>query len=84
MFIKTSEDWGTTPATIDNCFLLPINMMCKFYPYRYFNESGFVETTLKAIDGRTIHFFHTEGAGGALSDIIKAWQEKILFLLQQS
>ena len=76
--LKLHEDWGTTPATIDNCLSVADKHDVQVLIHTdTLNESGFVETTLKAIDGRTIHFFHTEGAGGGHSpDIIKACGEE--------
>ncbi len=76
--LKLHEDWGTTPATIDNCLTVADKHDVQVLIHTdTLNESGFVETTLKAIDGRTIHFFHTEGAGGGHSpDIIKACGEE--------
>ena len=71
--LKLHEDWGTTPAAIDNC----LNVADKYdvqvmIHTDTLNESGFVESTIKAINGRTIHAFHTEGAGGGHApDIIK-------------
>jgi len=71
--LKLHEDWGTTPAAIDCCLSVAdatdIQVMIHTDTL---NESGFVENTLKAIAGRTIHAFHTEGAGGGHApDIIK-------------
>ena len=72
--LKLHEDWGTTPAAIDNCL-----NVADLYDVQVaihsdtLNESGFVETTLAAFKGRTIHTYHTEGAGGGHApDIIKA------------
>ncbi|MQU45738.1 urease subunit alpha [Pseudomonas helleri] len=72
--LKLHEDWGTTPASIDNCL-----SVADLYDVQVaihsdtLNESGFVETTLAAFKGRTIHTYHTEGAGGGHApDIIKA------------
>ena len=72
--LKLHEDWGTTPASIDNCLTV-----ADLYDVQVaihsdtLNESGFVETTLAAFKGRTIHTYHTEGAGGGHApDIIKA------------
>ena len=57
--LKLHEDWGTTPATIDNCLTVADKHDVQVLIHTdTLNESGFVETTLKAIDGRTIHFFH--------------------------
>ena len=71
--LKLHEDWGTTPAAIDNCLsvadALDVQVMIHTDTL---NESGFVEHTLKAMKGRTIHAFHTEGAGGGHApDIIR-------------
>jgi urease subunit alpha len=74
MGLKLHEDWGTTPAAIDNCLTV-----AELYDIQVaihtdtLNESGFVEDTLAAFKGRAIHTFHTEGAGGGHApDIIKA------------
>ena len=71
--LKLHEDWGTTPAAIDCC--LTVADQCDVQTMIHtdtLNESGFVESTIDAIDGRTIHAFHTEGAGGGHApDIIK-------------
>lgn len=71
--LKMHEDWGTTPAVIDTCL-----DVCVKYDIQAaihtdtLNEAGFVEDTIAAIDGRTIHTYHTEGAGGGHApDIIK-------------
>ena len=71
--LKLHEDWGTTPAAIDNCLNVADAMDVQVMIHTdTLNESGFVEHTLKAIKGRTIHAFHTEGAGGGHApDIIK-------------
>jgi urease subunit alpha len=71
--MKLHEDWGTTPAAIDNCLTVAdahdIQVMIHTDTL---NESGFVEDTIKAFKGRTIHAFHTEGAGGGHApDIMK-------------
>jgi urease subunit alpha len=71
--LKLHEDWGSTPAAIDNCLsvadLFDIQVMIHTDTL---NESGFVEETIAAFKGRTIHAFHTEGAGGGHApDIIK-------------
>ena len=76
--LKLHEDWGTTPAAINNCLSvadsLDVQVMIQTDTL---NESGYVETTVKAIDNRTIHAFHTEGAGGGHApDIIKVCGEK--------
>ena len=71
--LKLHEDWGTTPAAIDTCLSVADAMDVQVMIHTdTLNESGFVETTLEAIKGRTIHAFHTEGAGGGHApDIIK-------------
>lgn len=75
--LKLHEDWGTTPAAIDNCL-----NVADLYDVQVaihtdtLNEAGFVEDTLEAIHGRTIHTYHTEGAGGGHApDIIKIASE---------
>ena len=72
--LKLHEDWGTTPAAIDNCLTVAENFDIQVAIHTdTLNESGFVEDTLAAIAGRTIHTYHTEGAGGGHApDIIKA------------
>ena len=72
--LKLHEDWGTTPAAIDNCLSIAEEMDVQVAIHSdTLNESGFVETTLDAFRGRTIHTFHTEGAGGGHApDIIRA------------
>src|SRR5437879_11946972 len=67
------EDWGTTPAAIDNCLSVADDHDIQVMIHSdTLNESGFVEDTMKAFKGRTIHAFHTEGAGGGHApDIIK-------------
>ena len=77
MGLKLHEDWGTTPASIDNCL-----SVAECYDIQVaihtdtLNESGFVEDTFAAFKNRTIHTFHTEGAGGGHApDIIKACGE---------
>ncbi len=72
--LKLHEDWGTTPAAIDNCLSIAEEMDVQVAIHSdTLNESGFVETTLGAFKGRTIHTFHTEGAGGGHApDIIRA------------
>jgi urease subunit alpha len=74
MGLKLHEDWGTTPAAIDNCLSVADEMDVQVAIHTdTLNESGFVEATLAAFKGRTIHTFHTEGAGGGHApDIIKA------------
>ena len=75
--LKLHEDWGTTPAAIDAALKVADKMDVQVAIHTdTLNESGFVETTLAAIDGRTIHTYHTEGAGGGHApDIIKACGE---------
>ena len=75
--LKLHEDWGTTPAAIDNCLSVADAMDVQVAIHTdTLNESGFVETTLAAFKGRTIHTFHTEGAGGGHApDIIKAVEQ---------
>jgi len=72
--LKLHEDWGTTPAAIDNCLSVADEYDVQVAIHTdTLNESGFVETTLAAFKGRTIHTYHTEGAGGGHApDIIKA------------
>ena len=74
MGLKLHEDWGTTPAAIDCCLSVADEMDVQVAIHTdTLNESGFVEATLGAFKGRTIHTFHTEGAGGGHApDIIKA------------
>jgi len=71
--MKLHEDWGTTPATIDCCLSVADDMDVQVMIHTdTLNESGFVENTLAAMKGRTIHAFHTEGAGGGHApDIMK-------------
>ncbi len=73
MGLKLHEDWGTTPAAIDNCLRVADSMDVQVSIHTdTLNEAGFLEATVAAIDGRTIHTFHTEGAGGGHApDIIK-------------
>jgi urease subunit alpha len=75
--LKLHEDWGTTPAAIDNCLAVADEFDVQVAIHTdTLNESGFVETTLAAFKGRTIHTYHTEGAGGGHApDIIKACGE---------
>jgi urease subunit alpha len=75
--LKLHEDWGTTPAAIDCCLTLADEMDVQVMIHTdTLNESGFVENTIDAIKGRTIHAFHTEGAGGGHApDIIKVCGE---------
>jgi urease subunit alpha len=72
--LKLHEDWGTTPAAIDCCLGVADEMDVQVAIHTdTLNESGFVEQTLAAMKGRTIHTYHTEGAGGGHApDIIKA------------
>jgi len=72
--LKLHEDWGTTPASIDTCLSVAEEHDVQVAIHTdTLNESGFVEDTLAAMDGRTIHTYHTEGAGGGHApDIIKA------------
>ena len=72
--LKLHEDWGTTPAAIDNCLSVADEMDVQVAIHTdTLNESGFVDDTIAAFKGRTIHTFHTEGAGGGHApDIIKA------------
>jgi urease subunit alpha len=72
--LKLHEDWGTTPAAIDNCLRVADEMDVQVAIHTdTLNESGYLEATLDAIAGRTIHTYHTEGAGGGHApDIIKA------------
>ena len=76
--LKLHEDWGTTPAAIDNCLTVADNLDVQVMIHTdTLNESGYVETTVKAINNRTIHAFHTGGAGGGHApDIIKVCGEK--------
>ncbi|TPI77721.1 urease subunit alpha [Mesorhizobium sp. B2-8-9] len=71
--LKLHEDWGTTPAAIDCCLSVADDHDVQVMIHTdTLNESGFVENTVAAIKGRTIHAFHTEGAGGGHApDIIK-------------
>ncbi|UGX85150.1 urease subunit alpha [Phyllobacterium meliloti] len=71
--LKLHEDWGTTPAAIDNCLTVADQFDVQVMIHTdTLNESGFVEDTVAAFKGRTIHAFHTEGAGGGHApDIIK-------------
>src|SRR5450830_902139 len=63
--LKLHEDWGTTPAAIDNCLNVAEEADIQVAIHSdTLNESGFVENTVAAFKGRTIHTFHTEGAGG--------------------
>ncbi|MFO0038666.1 MAG: urease subunit alpha [Synechococcaceae cyanobacterium] len=71
--LKLHEDWGTTPAAIDCCLSVADRMDVQVCIHSdTLNEAGFVEDTIRAIGGRTIHTFHTEGAGGGHApDIIR-------------
>ncbi len=75
--LKLHEDWGTTPAAIDTCLRVGDEQDVQVMIHTdTLNESGFVERTLEAIGGRTIHAYHTEGAGGGHApDIIKVCGE---------
>jgi urease subunit alpha len=75
--LKLHEDWGTTPAAIDCCLSVADDMDIQVLIHTdTLNESGFVENTIAAFKGRTIHTFHTEGAGGGHApDIIKVCGE---------
>ena len=75
--LKLHEDWGTTPASIDNCLSVAERYDIQVAIHTdTLNESGFVEDTIAAFKERTIHTFHTEGAGGGHApDIIKACGE---------
>jgi urease subunit alpha len=75
--LKLHEDWGTTPAAIDNCLAVADQMDVQVSIHTdTLNESGFVEATIAAFKGRTIHTLHTEGAGGGHApDIIRVCGE---------
>ena len=75
--LKVHEDWGATPAAIDCCLSVADDMDVQVAIHTdSLNESGFVENTVAAFKGRTIHTFHTEGAGGGHApDIIKVCGE---------
>jgi urease subunit alpha len=75
--LKLHEDWGATPAAIDRCLSVADDMDVQVLIHTdTLNESGFVENTVAAFKGRTIHTFHTEGAGGGHApDIIKVCGE---------
>jgi urease subunit alpha len=77
MGLKLHEDWGTTPAAIDNCLAVAEGFDIQVAIHTdTLNESGFLEDTLAAFKGRAIHTYHTEGAGGGHApDIIKACGE---------
>jgi len=72
--LKLHEDWGSTPAAIDNCLAVADQYDVQVAIHSdTLNEGGFVEDTIAALKGRTIHTYHTEGAGGGHApDIIKA------------
>ncbi|HEY5931706.1 MAG TPA: urease subunit alpha, partial [Nitrospira sp.] len=71
--LKLHEDWGTTPAAIDNCLSVAERYDVQVALHAdTLNEAGYIEDTIKAIKGRSIHSYHTEGAGGGHApDIIK-------------
>ncbi len=75
--LKLHEDWGTTPAAIDTCLSVAERYDVQVAIHTdTLNEAGYVEDTIKAINGRAIHTFHTEGAGGGHApDIIKVCGE---------
>ena len=75
--LKLHEDWGATPAAIDSCLSVADDLDVQVAIHTdTLNEGGFVETTIAAFKGRTIHSFHTEGAGGGHApDIIKVCGE---------
>ena len=75
--LKLHEDWGATPAAVDCCLSVADDMDVQVLIHTdSLNESGFVENTIAAFKGRTIHTFHTEGAGGGHApDIIKVCGE---------
>jgi urease subunit alpha len=77
MGLKLHEDWGTTPAAIDNCLTVADKYDVQVAIHTdTLNESGFVEDTFAAFKGRAIHTYHTEGAGGGHApDIIRACGE---------
>lgn len=76
--LKLHEDWGTTPQAIDTCLSVADEMDVQVAIHTdTLNESGFVEDTIAAFKGRTIHTYHTEGAGGGHApDILKVCGEK--------
>ncbi|MCB5204060.1 urease subunit alpha [Neorhizobium sp. T786] len=79
--LKLHEDWGTTPAAIDNCLTVADEQDIQVAIHTdTLNESGFVKDTFAAMKGRTIHSFHTEGAGGghAPDIIVAAGEDNIL------
>ena len=75
--LKLHEDWGTTPAAIDCCLAVADEMDVQVAIHTdTLNESGFVEASIAAFKGRTIHTYHTEGAGGGHApDIIRVCGE---------
>jgi urease subunit alpha len=76
--LKLHEDWGTTPVAIDTCLKAadPMDVQVTIHTDTL-NEAGFVEDSIRAMKGRTIHTYHTEGAGGGHApDIIKVCGEK--------
>ena len=77
MGLKLHEDWGTTPAAIDNCLTVAERFDIQVAIHTdTLNESGFVEDTIAAFKGRAIHTYHTEGAGGGHApDIIRVCGE---------
>ncbi|WP_442953823.1 urease subunit alpha [Paenibacillus sp. URB8-2] len=76
--LKLHEDWGTTPSAIDTCLQVADEYDVQVAIHTdTLNEAGFLEDTLRAINGRTIHTYHTEGAGGGHApDIIRAASEQ--------
>ena len=82
MGLKLHEDWGPTPAAIDNCLAVADKYDVQVAIHTdTLNEAGFVEDTIKAFKGITIHTFHTEGAGGGHApDILKACGQLIVLL----
>jgi urease subunit alpha len=75
--LKLHEDWGTTPAAIDNCLAVAEETDTQVAIHTdTLNEAGFVETSIRAFKGRTIHTYHTEGAGGGHApDILRVCGE---------
>ena len=75
--LKLHEDWGTTPAAIDNCLSVAEETDTQVAIHTdTLNEAGFVETSIRAFKGRTIHTYHTEGAGGGHApDILRVCGE---------
>jgi len=82
--LKLHEDWGTTPTAIDQCLSVADQFDVQVAIHTdTLNESGFVEDTIKAFKGRSIHSFHTEGAGGGHApDILKVVGEPNVLLHQ--